>query len=276
MSRDDGDDRYEEQSDEELDAGQIRYDGPVRAPRRSRPRRQARRSLPFATAGVLAAAVVILLGVAWLLSGDEEPPPPPRPAAASAAEREEPAEPPIGERAGAESPGGAEEEREPPAPAPVSVASSGPTASSDPRPTPPPPEPAPKPAAAPAPTEPAAPSGGGTTLGALVRRGDVEGACREGNALAQSAARKGHYTVQVLSVSDPAGVRRAFDRVRDEKLVVVSVSSPRGPVYRLLWGFYPSVEAAREAAGSCPDYFPRSPSWPYTPTVATALTPIRR
>jgi hypothetical protein len=109
-----------------------------------------------------------------------------------------------------------------------------------------------------------------------VRRGDVAGACRQGNALAQQAARQGQYTVQVLSASDPEGVRRAFDKVRDERLLVVSVPSPKGTVYRLLWGFHPSVEAARRAAGSCPDYFPRSSSWPYTPTVATALTPIRR
>jgi len=133
-------------------------------------------------------------------------------------------------------------------------------------------------AAAEPPTRSAPPSAttGSGAVGDLVRRGEVAGACREGNVLAQQAARQGHYTVQVLSVTDPEGVRRAFDKVRDERLLVISVSSPKGTVYRLLCGFHPSVEAARKAAGSCPDYFPRSSSWPYTPTVATALAPIRR
>ena len=37
-----------------------------------------------------------------------------------------------------------------------------------------------------------------------------------------------------------------------------------------------AMEAAKKAAASCPSYFPRSSSWPYTPTVATVIAPIRR
>jgi hypothetical protein len=269
MAQDDREDRYAgDGSTPEEDAGQIRYDGPVRAPRRPRSRRGG--GLPFATAGVLAAAVVILVGVAWLLSGDDDPPPPPPETSIGA--RAEVEEPPEG-LAEAEEPttGGARDE-DPPAPAPVSVAAAEPPARS----TSPAREPAPEPSPPPSPSPPATRGAGAGGIGELARGGDVAGACREGNALAQQAARQGHYTVQVLSVSDPAGVRRAFDRVRDERLVVISVPSPRGEVYRLLWGFYPSVEAARAAAASCPDYFPRGSSWPYTPAVATALTPIRR
>jgi hypothetical protein len=71
-------------------------------------------------------------------------------------------------------------------------------------------------------------------------------------------------------------VRQAFNRIRDPRLTVVSVPSPGGTHYRLLWGFYPSRDQARNAAASCPSYFPRTTGWPYTPTVATALNPIRR
>lgn len=264
------DDLFAEGEDREVDAGSIRYDGPIRAAKRNRPRKSRG---PYLAAALLAGAVVVLLGVALWLRGEPDNPPVPPPTASL---RTNPSAPTPEEPTLPETAAVSDTATTPPtagrAPSPVTPApepNEAPTIAAD---TPPP---APAPRTVPA-TPPAAEPASAATVGDLVRSGDLGGACRLGRTLAEEAAKGGAFTIQVLSASDPDSVRQAFTRVRDRRLVVVNVPSPGGTHYRLLWGFHPSRDAARSAAASCPDYFPRSSGWPYTPTVATVLAPIQR
>jgi hypothetical protein len=278
-------------SKDDLDAGGLRFDGPI--PARVPVRDAGRTGTPFLAAALLAGAVVVLVGVTLILrSGDEERAEavqPPSPLESLAGE-DDPAMladarllPPADGSPAAAVTGEAGTTTEPAEPAPERAAPAVPPPAEERTPapaasTPPPPakprdrapvESAPSPAI----VRPVTVS---SDIGGLVRSGDLDGAFRAGKSLARQAADRGEYTVQVLSVRNLDSVREAFGRIRDERLVVVSLDSAEGKLYRLLWGFYPSREEAQKAAASCPGYFPRSAGWPFTPPVAAALKPPGR
>ncbi len=90
-------------------------------------------------------------------------------------------------------------------------------------------------------------------LGRLARSGQIWAAATLGREIAPG--NDGDWTLQVLFACDPANVKRAFNTVRSEELMVYPARSQGRSCYRLCWGTYATRSQAEDARREVPRYF---------------------
>lgn len=90
-------------------------------------------------------------------------------------------------------------------------------------------------------------------LGRLARSGQIWAAATLGQEIAPGSDRD--WTLQVLFACDPTNVKRAFDKVHSDELMVYPARSQGRSCYRLCWGTYTSRSLAEQARSEVPRYF---------------------